>query len=84
LDEDNIGKDFEGVKIEDGHVSMQDVVGNNFLALVTGSSVVNGTIDEILRISRLDNKNRIVIFFGTTIAGVEALLNLRRLCFKSH
>ncbi len=84
LDEDNIGKNFEGVIIKDGRKYMKEVVGNNFLALVTGSTVVNGTIDNIIEISKQDNKNRMVIFFGTTIAGVDALMNLRRLCFKSH
>ncbi len=84
LDENNIGKDFEGVKIANGYKNVGKIVENNFLALVTGSTVVNGTIDNILNISKQNNKNRIVIFFGTTIAGVDALLNLRRLCFKSH
>ncbi len=84
LDEDNIGKNFEGVKIYDGHIYAKSVVENNFLALVTGSTVVNGTIDEIIDVSKQGNRNRIVIFFGTTIAGVDVLMNLRRLCFKSH
>jgi len=84
LDEDNIGKYFEGVEILDGRRYALDVVANNFLALITGSSVVNGTIDELIRISKMDNKNRIVIFYGTTIAGVSYLMNLNRLCFKSH
>ena len=84
LDEDNIGKDFEGVKVLDGEKRAFDVVANNFLALITGSSVVNGTIDELIRVSKMDNKNRIVIFYGTTIAGVSYLMNLNRLCFRSH
>ncbi len=84
LDKDNIGKDFEGVKVLDGREHAFDVVANNFLALITGSSVVNGTIDELIRVSKMDNKNRIVIFYGTTIAGVSYLMNLNRLCFRSH
>ncbi len=84
LDSDNIGKEFDGVTILDGKKYTNRVVANNFLALVTGSVVVNETIDDILEISRQNNKNRIVIFFGTTIAGVDKLMNLRRMCFKSH
>ncbi len=84
LDEDNIGKNFDGVTILDGRLYAKKLVEENFLALVTGSTVVNGTIDEILETSREGNKNRIVIFFGTTIAGIDVLMNLRRLCFKSH
>ncbi len=84
LDEDNIGKNFEGVEVLDGRRYSWRVVADNFLALITGSSVVNGTIDELLEVSRMDNKNRITIFYGTTIAGVAYLENLNRLCFKSH
>ncbi len=84
LDEDNIGKNFEGVEVLDGRKYSWQVVADNFLALITGSSVVNGTIDKLLEVSRMDNKNRIAIFYGTTIAGVAYLENLNRLCFKSH
>ncbi len=84
LDEDNIGKNFEGVEVLDGSKYSKEIVANNFLALITGSCVVNGTIDELLEVSRMDNKNRIVIFYGTTIAGVNSLMNLKRLCFRAH
>ena len=84
LDEDNIGKNFEGVEVLDGAKYARKIVASNFLALITGSTVVNGTIDVFLEESKRDNKNRIVIFYGTTIAGVASLLNLNRLCFRSH
>ncbi len=84
LDRDNIGKKFEGVTILDGSRYSLRVVENNFLALVSGSTVVNGTIDEILKTSRENNRNRIVIFYGVTISGVSELMNLKRVCFKAH
>ena len=84
LDEDNIGKNFDGVEVLDGRKFSKKVVADSFVALITGSSVVNGTIDELIEVSKMDNKNRIVIFYGTTIAGVASLLNLNRLCFRSH
>ncbi|WP_025209681.1 Rossmann-like domain-containing protein [Hippea sp. KM1] len=84
MDEDNIGKKFEGVEILDGRIHSIEVVERSFLGLITGSSVVNGTIDGLLEASKRNNKNRIVIFYGTTIAGVASLLNLNRLCFKAH
>ncbi len=84
LDENNIGRDFNGVTIVDGSKYTKKVVANNFLALVTGSTIVNNTIDTIIETSKKNNKNRIVIFFGTTIAGIDSLMNLRRLCFNSH
>ncbi len=84
LDEDNIGRDFEGVKVLDGNIHSLSVVENNFLALITGSSVVNGTIDKLIEVSKMDNRNRMTIFYGTTIAGVADLMRLNRLCFRSH
>ncbi len=84
LDVENIGKNMNGVEILDGKVHTKDVIANNFLALVTGSSVVNGTIDEIIDISGQDNKNRLVIFYGVTIAGINYLGRLKRLCFKAQ
>ncbi len=84
MDKSNIGKNFEGVEVLDGREFSHKIVADNFLALVTGSSVVNGTIDRLIKVSMMDNKNRIVIFYGTTIAGVAYLENLNRLCFKSH
>jgi len=46
--------------------------------LVTGSSVVNGTVNEILE--RFEAAGKPVVFFGSTIAGVAALLKLDRVC----
>jgi subtilisin family serine protease len=80
----NIGKEFIGTMILDGYKHTNKVVANNFLALVTGSTLVNDTIDSIIETSKGDNKNRIVIFYGVTIAGVDKLMNLRRLCFQAQ
>lgn len=84
LDKKNIGRSFDGVIIKDGRKYQDEVVAGNFLALSTGSTIVNGTIDRILEVSKQSNKNRVVIFFGTTIAGVADLMNLKRLCFQAH
>jgi len=84
LDAENIGRNFDGVIIKSGYEESTRVVANNFLALVSGSTIVNGTIDALIEESKKDNKNRIVIFYGTTIACIDALMGLRRLCFRSH
>ena len=78
LNPKNFGKDFNGITIKDSSYFSKQILPNSELTLATGSSVVNNTIDEIIKYS----KN--VIFYGTTIAGVAKLLNLQRLCFKSH
>ena len=47
------------------------------VGLATGSSIVNGTI-EIIR--RFTDDNKPLVFFGNTISGTAALLDLDRLC----
>ncbi len=78
LDIDNIGKEKLGVKIEDGEKNKESALAWADLVLATGSTLVNGTIDEI--ISYAGNKNK-VIFYGVTIAGAAALAGLKRICF---
>jgi hypothetical protein len=46
--------------------------------LITGSTLVNGTIDGLME-SALRHQKR-AVFYGTTIAGAAYLLGLERLC----
>lgn len=78
LDIDNVGKEKFGVRIEDGARNKKDALSWAELVLATGSSLVNGTIDEIISCAK--NKDK-VIFYGISIAGASALLGLKRLCF---
>lgn len=82
LDKNNIGKDFNGVVIEDGNKHQNDIISNSSLVLATGSTIVNNSIDDIIEVSYQNKKT--LIFFGVTIAGPAELLGLNRLCFKSH
>ena len=74
LDPDNIGKGKYGVTIEASEPLWEQVEDWCDLFLVTGSSVVNGTIDPFL------NRKKPVIFYGTTIAAPAELLGLKRFC----
>jgi short subunit dehydrogenase-like uncharacterized protein len=47
------------------------------IALVTGTTIVNNTIDQF-RISKP------VIFFGVTITGAAYLLDLDTVCYYGH
>jgi len=47
-------------------------------ALVTGSIVVNGTIENILKVRKP------LIFFGTTAAGTAKLMGWERFCPCSY
>jgi NifU-like protein involved in Fe-S cluster formation len=73
LDPENIGKAVEGFRIE-GEDQTDDALGWCDLALVTGSTIVNGTVDRYIG---LDVP---VFFYGMTISGAAALLNLPRFC----
>lgn len=78
MNPDNIGSVKEGVTIMDGEKDLPEVVVWCDAGLATGSSIVNGSINEIL--ARFRDAGKPVIFFGNTISGVAALLNLERIC----
>jgi hypothetical protein len=76
MDQANIGAEKFGIVI-----SGPDKTGENLawcdVALVTGTTVVNDTIDQF-RISKP------VIFYGVTISGVARLLCLNHFCYCGH
>jgi hypothetical protein len=78
LNPDNIGSSKYGIEVWDGQSDLPRLVDWAEVGLVTGSSIVNGTIDEIIR--RFQDDNKPVVFFGNTISGTAALLDLDRLC----
>jgi len=76
MDQDNIGTEKFGVIVQSPekageHLSWCDV------ALVTGTTIVNNTIDQF-KISKP------VIFYGVTISGVAKLLGLNHFCYYGH
>jgi hypothetical protein len=77
LNPENIGKNKNGIVIEDGSAP-EAVIQWADLILCTGSTLANGTIINFL------NTDKDVIFYGTTIAGAAALLGLKRMCFNSR
>jgi len=72
LDPDNIGTEKRGVTIEGGE-SRDDVIGWADLLLVTGTVLVNGTIEDFIG-------KKPVLFYGTTIAGAASLMGWDRFC----
>lgn len=77
LNIDNIGSQLYGVKIEDSILSLQDAISWSDRILVTGSTVVNGTITDFL------NLEKEVYFYGTSIAGSAFLMDLNRICYEA-
>jgi hypothetical protein len=76
LDEDNIGKEKFGV-IVDGPEKTQQNLDWCHLALVTGTTVVNGTFRQF-------TSSKPVVFYGVTISGVAKLLGLNHYCHCGH
>jgi uncharacterized protein (DUF4213/DUF364 family) len=78
LNPDNIGSSKYGIEVWDGQSDLPRLVEWSEVGLATGSSIVNGTIDEIIR--RFKDDDKPLVFFGNTISGTAALLDLDRLC----
>ena len=72
LDEANIGQEKFGGKIDDPSRTKDNLKWCN-IALVTGTTIVNDTIDQFLIAKP-------VIFYGVTIAGAAELQGLKRFC----
>jgi uncharacterized protein (DUF4213/DUF364 family) len=72
MDEANIGQEKFGVKIDDPSRTEENLKWCD-IALVTGTTIVNDTIDQFL-------SDKPVIFYGVTIAGAAELESLERFC----
>jgi len=77
LNPENIGKIKYGVKIIHGKYN-EEVIKNSDIVLATGSTIANGTFEEIWNLAKKYNKK--IIFYGTTIAGISKILGVERFC----
>jgi uncharacterized protein (DUF4213/DUF364 family) len=73
MDESNIGKKFFGVTIQSPEATRR-LAEEAATLLVTGTTLVNGTISQFLE------RSTPTIFYGITIAGAARILGLRRFC----
>jgi hypothetical protein len=72
MDQENIGRERFGVSIDDPAQTGQNLDWCD-IALVTGTTVVNGTISQL-------GITRPVVFYGVTISGAARLAGLNRFC----
>ena len=77
LNFENVGRIKHGTIIYHGDMN-EHIIGSSDIILCTGSTVANGTINEILELAKKYNKR--IIFYGTTIAGVANLFGIERFC----
>jgi hypothetical protein len=82
LDAANIGRTVFGVSISDGTADLEEVLGEARFAMVTGSSLVNGTYGNLER--RLQAAGVPFVLFGTSAAAAGALLGIERWCLESE
>ncbi len=78
LNPENIGTSKCGVLIWDGETDLPRLAEWCEVALATGSSLVNGTLDEIKQ--DFEAVGKPLVFFGNTISGAAALLRFDRIC----
>jgi uncharacterized protein (DUF4213/DUF364 family) len=76
MDPDNIGSTKFQVAIE-GPDATEEAIEWADLLLVTGTTLVNGTIGDFLG-------GKPVLFYGTTIAGAASLMGWERFCGKGR
>jgi uncharacterized protein (DUF4213/DUF364 family) len=79
LDKDNVGKKKFGLTIQDGQKEIKEVLDWCDLAIVTGTAFVNNTATSIINLM----KDKSILFYGVTVAGIAELLNLDRFCSRS-
>jgi hypothetical protein len=72
MDRENIGREKFGVRVDDPARTQENLKWCD-MALVTGTTIVNDTIDQF-RI------NKPVVFYGITISGAAKLLGLNHFC----
>lgn len=79
LDPNKIGKTKFGIRIYDGHRDNERLIKEVDFVLITGSSLVNNTLNQLL--AYVEHYQKEYRLFGNTISGVATLLNLPHLCY---
>ena len=74
--EDNIGTEKFGVTIDSPGKTQENLEWCD-VALVTGTTIVNNTIDQF-------GISKPVIYYGITISGAAKLLGLKHFCYYGH
>lgn len=76
-----IGKPRKGVTIMDGRTRIAELVRCSDLIIATGTSLANGTYDEIAGLAAVEGKQ--LVLYGITAAGFCAMMGVERWCFRA-
>ncbi|MCK4258202.1 MAG: hypothetical protein KAX49_04450 [Halanaerobiales bacterium] len=82
LNEEKIGTIKFGIKIWDGKKNNEKLIKKADFILITGSSIINNTFNEL--VTYLNKYKKEYRLFGNTISGVATLINLPHICFYGH
>ncbi len=78
----NIGKPRKGAVIMDGRTRIAELVRCSDLIIATGTSLANGTYDEIAGLA--ENEGKQLVLYGITAAGFCATMGHSRWCFRAR
>ena len=79
MNPDNIGKTKGNVLVEP-YASNAEAIAWSDAAIVTGSTLSNNTIDEVIEWG----KGKQLFFYGVTISAAAYEFNFNRICFESE
>lgn len=82
LNADNIGQERCDLMVGDGEKDLDDMLEWCEVGVATGSTVVNGTINQLRE--KFHAADKPLVFFGNTISGVASLMDLERICPFAH
>jgi uncharacterized protein (DUF4213/DUF364 family) len=78
LNKQNIHSFKFGVKVWDGNELTEQLVKQSDVILITGTTFVNGTFDDIMHC--IQNHRKYYLIYGVTGAGICKLMGLNRIC----
>ncbi len=78
LNKQNVNSFKYGVKVWDGNEMTEELIKQSDVILITGTTIVNGTFDPIMRGVQNDRKDYLI--YGVTGAGICQLMGLNRIC----
>lgn len=78
LNPNNVGDYKQGMLVMHGQKDADELIDKCTVGLITGSSLVNNTLDDTLK--KFEEKQKPYILFGNTISGTAALLGLNHFC----
>jgi len=70
-----------GIEVMDGMACVDEMARKCDVLLITGTTLVNNTLDEILEAASAHGTD--TVFYGTTVAGAAYLCGWKRLCPES-